>query len=59
MIALPDRDARYVMLKNNLTKIKLDSDIDLEKLADQMDGYSGSDIAVVCRDASFMVPSSN
>eukprot|EP00039_Didymoeca_costata_P016865 m.307649 g.307649 ORF g.307649 m.307649 type:complete len:522 (-) comp16463_c1_seq16:2098-3663(-) len=54
LIALPDRDARYVMLKNNLTKIKLDSDIDLEKLADQMDGYSGSDIAVVCRDASFM-----
>ena len=34
--------------------IQLDPDVDLDAIADQMEGYSGSDITNICRDAAFM-----
>ncbi|KAI6182883.1 Katanin p60 ATPase-containing subunit A-like 1 [Aphelenchoides bicaudatus] len=51
-IGLPDFETRLCLLKQSLTEVKVDGDIQLEKLAQQMDGYSGADITNVCRDAA-------
>ena len=41
----PDRDSRVQILKIHIKKKPLDEDVDIEKLADQTDGYTGADIA--------------
>jgi len=41
----PDRDSRVQILKIHIKKKPLDETIDIEKLADQTDGYTGADIA--------------
>ncbi|KAH7725979.1 ATPaseAAA family protein [Aphelenchoides avenae] len=51
-IPLPDRDARLSLLRISLQDVKLHDDVDLEQLADQLEGYSGSDITAICRDAA-------
>lgn len=38
-----------MLLKINLREVKMDSDVDLEKIAELLDGYSGADITNVCR----------
>eukprot|EP00842_Homolaphlyctis_polyrhiza_P000257 jgi/Hompol1/1231/HPOL_003113-RA len=53
-IPLPDIESRRELLKLNLGSIKIASDVDLEALAEKIDGYSGSDITNICRDASMM-----
>lgn len=53
-IALPNGNARETLLKINLKDVKLESDVDLNDIAGKLDGYSGSDITNVCRDASMM-----
>lgn len=40
---------REELLKINLREVKCEDDVDLKELANQMDGYSGSDITNVCR----------
>lgn len=51
-IPLPDAGARYKMFKMHLAKISHSlNDHELKRLADRTDGYSGSDIAIVVRDA--------
>lgn len=40
---------REELLKINLREVKCTEDVDLSKLADRMEGYSGSDITNVCR----------
>lgn len=42
------------MFKINLKKLTLSPNVDFEVLIKLTDGYSGSDIANVCREASFM-----
>eukprot|EP01114_Cavostelium_apophysatum_P024673 TRINITY_DN9732_c0_g1_i1.p1 TRINITY_DN9732_c0_g1~~TRINITY_DN9732_c0_g1_i1.p1 ORF type:complete len:558 (+),score=143.37 TRINITY_DN9732_c0_g1_i1:106-1779(+) len=53
-IPLPDAASRKELFAINLKLIKLADDVNLEELASMCEGYSGSDITSVCRDASFM-----
>ncbi len=53
-IPLPDLNGRVALLRINLREVTLDDDVDLEKIADRLDGYSGADVTTVCRDASMM-----
>ncbi|KAG7244164.1 hypothetical protein INR49_004237 [Caranx melampygus] len=53
-IPLPSTKGRVELLRINLKELELASDVDLDKIADQMEGYSGADITNVCRDASLM-----
>lgn len=51
-IGLPDFEARISILKATLRKSPLDPDIDFEYLADRTEGFSGADIAAVCKNAA-------
>lgn len=42
---------RVELLRINLKELELASDVDLNKIAEQMEGYSGADITNVCRSA--------
>ncbi|KAL1460533.1 hypothetical protein WDU94_012510 [Cyamophila willieti] len=53
-IPLPSKIGREALLKINLKEVKVDPAVDLNKIASQLDGYSGADITNVCRDASMM-----
>lgn len=48
-IPLPTLEGREALLKINLREVRLDSDVDLTKIARQLEGYSGADITNVCR----------
>lgn len=50
----PDPRARYVMFKQNIGSTTNDlTDADLSMLADETEGFSGSDISVLVRDALY------
>ncbi len=51
MIPLPDADARAGIFKYNTRGVELESDVDFDKLGSITEGYSGADIAMVCREA--------
>ena len=53
-IPLPNSVGRREMFKINLKEIKTDSDVNFDELIKQTDGYSGADIANVCREAALM-----
>uniref|UniRef100_A0A8C6P3I7 Katanin p60 (ATPase containing) subunit A 1 n=1 Tax=Nothobranchius furzeri TaxID=105023 RepID=A0A8C6P3I7_NOTFU len=53
-IPLPSIKGRVELLRINLKELELASDVDLDKIAEQLEGYSGADITNVCRDASLM-----
>jgi katanin p60 ATPase-containing subunit A1 len=53
-IPLPDIEGRTELFKINMKGIEIADDIDLNVLATKSAGYSGADIANVCRDASMM-----
>ncbi|MFA4935466.1 MAG: CDC48 family AAA ATPase [Candidatus Methanoperedens sp.] len=53
-ITPPDRDARYEIFKVHTAKTPLDSDVDLNALADDTDGFTGADIASVCNEATML-----
>lgn len=40
---------RVELLRINLTELELAADVDLDKIAEQLEGYSGADITNVCR----------
>jgi len=48
-IPLPDVEGRIALFKINMTTVSLDSDVDYEELAQKSAGYSGADVANVCR----------
>ncbi len=50
-IPLPDLAARGAIFLLNSKGVELGDDVDFEVLAEITDGYSGSDIAMVCREA--------
>jgi transitional endoplasmic reticulum ATPase len=51
-LGLPDRKTREEILKIHTKNKPLASDVDLNSLADETDGRTGSDIEFVCRKAS-------
>ncbi|EDV94789.1 katanin p60 ATPase-containing subunit A-like 1 [Drosophila grimshawi] len=53
-IPLPTDEGREALLKINLREVKVDDTVDLNYVANQLDGYSGADITNVCREASMM-----
>ena len=53
-ISLPNKDGRKQMFDINFKGLKLDKDVRIEELVEKTKGYSGHDIASVCREASLM-----
>ena len=53
-IPLPNSVGRREMFRINLKEIKTASDVNFDELIKATDGYSGADIANVCREAAFM-----
>lgn len=53
-IPLPTSVGREQLFKINLKGIDVSADIDWNKLIEITDGYSGADLANVCRDAAMM-----
>ena len=53
-IPLPDADGRSDLFRINMKAVECCEDVDLDELAGKCAGYSGADIANVCRDASMM-----
>jgi transitional endoplasmic reticulum ATPase len=47
-VGLPDRTARLRLLEMGLKNRPLAGDVDLEQLADRLEGYSGADITYLC-----------
>ena len=54
LLLYTDREARKNLLELNLKRVKMDSDVDLDIIADQLENYSGADITAFCRDAALM-----
>ena len=53
-VPLPNSAGRREMFNINMRGIKVQEDVDLDKLVKLTDGYSGADISNVCREASLM-----
>uniref|UniRef100_A0A672HG33 Katanin p60 ATPase-containing subunit A-like 1 n=1 Tax=Salarias fasciatus TaxID=181472 RepID=A0A672HG33_SALFA len=53
-IPLPTAVGRVELLKINLREVEVAADVDLDLIAEKIEGYSGADITNVCRDASMM-----
>ncbi|CAM9978531.1 unnamed protein product, partial [Ectocarpus fasciculatus] len=53
-IPLPELDGRKELFRINMKEVELAGDVDLDELAQKAGGYSGADVANVCRDASMM-----
>lgn len=53
-IPLPTQKGREILLDISLREVEKNQDLDLNKVAESLEGYSGSDITNVCRDACMM-----
>ena len=51
MVDLPDLDTRREILEVTLAENRLDPAVNLTSIAERLDGYTGSDIKEVCREA--------
>ncbi|MHA2357478.1 MAG: AAA family ATPase [Candidatus Heimdallarchaeaceae archaeon] len=50
-IPMPDPPAREAIFQYNTRGVELDAEVDFGLLSEITEGYSGSDIAMICRDA--------
>lgn len=48
-LGLPDEPARRKILELNMKEIPVSEDVDLDSVAHRLEGYSGADIAYLCR----------
>jgi len=55
LVPAPDEKARLDILKIHTKKMSLAKDVDLELIARETEGYSGSDLASLCREAAMLV----
>lgn len=53
-IPLPKSEGRKALLNINLKTLEVEDGVDLDKISEDLTGYSGADITNVCRDASMM-----
>eukprot|EP00388_Colpodella_angusta_P043786 GDKK01060643.1.p1 GENE.GDKK01060643.1~~GDKK01060643.1.p1 ORF type:complete len:588 (-),score=118.22 GDKK01060643.1:135-1727(-) len=53
-IPLPEEEGRKQLIKFSLEGLQLADDFSLDALSDKTTGYSGSDVASVCREAAMM-----
>ena len=53
LVPAPDRSARLEILKVHTTAMPLEG-VDLEELAEELDGYTGADIEGLCREAAMV-----
>jgi vacuolar protein-sorting-associated protein 4 len=51
-LPMPDVDARKELFRIYVKEIEIDQDFNRDKLVEATDGYTGSDIALICREAS-------
>jgi len=51
-IGVPDKQGRYEILQIHTRGMPLSKDVDLKKLADMTHGYTGADLAALCREAA-------
>ncbi|KAI8544381.1 hypothetical protein RHMOL_Rhmol08G0292200 [Rhododendron molle] len=51
-IPLPNFESRKELIRINLRTVEMSTDVDIDKVARQTEGYSGDDLTNVCRDAS-------
>lgn len=49
IICITVAKGRVELLKINLKELELANDVNMDKIAEQMEGYSGADITNVCR----------
>ncbi|HIQ32014.1 MAG TPA: AAA family ATPase [Methanothermococcus okinawensis] len=54
LVPLPDKKARLEIFKVHTRKMPLAEDVDLEKLAEKTEGYTGADIEAICREAAMI-----
>lgn len=50
-VPIPDRQGRLKILRSHMRKMALDRDVDLDKLAEITERFTGADIAAVCMKA--------
>ncbi|MFT4893202.1 MAG: transitional endoplasmic reticulum ATPase [Candidatus Nanohaloarchaea archaeon] len=53
-VEIPDLEARKKILKVHTQKMPLSDDIDIDELAEELEGYVGSDIESLCREAAML-----
>ena len=53
-IGFPDAEARAKIFALNTKEIEMEEDVDFDELAQMTEGYSGSDIATVCREVNML-----
>jgi len=51
-IGVPDREGRFEIIQIHVRGMPLTDDVDLEKLADLTHGFTGADIAELCKEAA-------
>jgi len=53
-IPMPDKEARVEIFKIHLTNKPLSSDVDIDKMAQDLEGYTGADIQAICEEATLL-----
>jgi transitional endoplasmic reticulum ATPase len=53
-IPMPDKDARVEIFKIHLQNKPLASDVDINQMAQDLEGYTGADIQAICEEATLL-----
>jgi proteasome regulatory subunit len=53
LVPLPDKDGLQQIFKIHTKNMKLDSDVDTDKIIIQMEGFSGAETKAVCTEAGY------
>jgi len=54
VVPQPDRETRRMILEVHTKNMPLGKDVDINKIADITDGYSGADLQAICREAAMI-----